>query len=127
MVGARLRVDGKPLPPCSRDTGAKPGKGHDLVPGFGEKQAEKIIAAGLEVFGLEEAQLPGMKESADKKVLIAAIVREMTAVKVAWLAERLEMGSKSNVTRASSTVLTRQGADKTLRRTRKKIHATMSS
>jgi len=68
-----------------------------------------------------------MKESADKKVLIAAIVREMTAVKVAWLAERLEMGSKSNVTRASSTVLTRQGADKTLRRTRKKIHATMSS
>jgi REP element-mobilizing transposase RayT len=93
----------------------------------GEKQAEKIIAAGLEVFGLEEGQLPGMKKSADEKVLIAAIVRELTAVKVAWLATRLEMGSKSNVTRASSTVSTRLATDKALRRARKKILATMSS
>lgn len=59
----------------------------------GEKHAEAILSAGLEAFGIEEDQLADMKKGADVKCMIAAIVREETAVKVARLAERLKMGS----------------------------------
>ncbi len=55
---------------------------------YGTKRAEAIIAAGLDIFELNEESLGEMKKGADEKLLIASIVREETTVKARWLAER---------------------------------------
>jgi len=56
---------------------------------YGIKRAEAIIAAGFDIFELNEESLGEMKKGADEKLLIASLVREETAVKARWLAERL--------------------------------------
>ena len=68
-----------------------------------------------------------MKKSADEKSLIAAIVRAETSVKASWVAERLQMGSVANVTRASKAIGERLAGDRKLKRIQKEIHANISS
>ena len=65
---------------------------------------EAIIGSGLAAFDLDEKELGEMKTSADGKSLIAAIVRAETSVRASWVAERLQMGSVANVTRATRAI-----------------------
>ncbi len=93
----------------------------------GEKRANEIIAAGLKAFDLEEEALAELKKSSTEKFLIAAIVRRETAVKVAWLAKRLTMGSASNVSRATSAIPALLATEPKLKKVTKTIYATMAS
>ena len=68
-----------------------------------------------------------MKKSADEKSLIAAIVRAQTSVKATWVAERLQMGSVANVTRASKAIEDRLAGDRMLKRIQKEVLANISS
>ena len=94
---------------------------------YGMRRAEAIIAAGLAKFDLDDERLGEMKKSADEKSLIAAIVRAETSVKASWVAERLQMGSVANVTRASKAIGARLAGDRKLKRIQKEIIATISS
>ncbi|MFV2044793.1 MAG: hypothetical protein ACC700_16355, partial [Anaerolineales bacterium] len=94
---------------------------------YGTRRAEAIIAAGLDTFELDEGDLGEMKKGADEKLLIAAIVREETVVKARWLAERLQMGSVANVSRASREIAQRLPGDRKLSRLRKEIYARIPS
>jgi REP element-mobilizing transposase RayT len=94
---------------------------------YGIKRAEAIIDSGLAAFDLDQEKLGEMKKSADEKSLIAAIVRKETTVKASWVAEKLQMGSVANVTRASKAIAHRLAGDRRLQRIQKKILANMSS
>ena len=94
---------------------------------YGIKRAEEIVAAGLEAFGIVENELREMRKSCVEKVLISSIIRAETSVRIAWVAEKLQMGTTSNVTRASKLIGTLLERDKRLKRLRKKIYATISS
>ena len=93
----------------------------------GIKQAEAILKAGLEAFGLGEEELRGLKKSCEEKALIAAIIRAETAVRVGWLAEKLGMGTLANVTRASKAMAARLPTDPALKRIERRIHANIAS
>ncbi len=68
-----------------------------------------------------------MKKSADEKSLIAAIARAETSVRASWVAQRLQMGSVANVTRASKAIGERLAGDRKLKRMHKMILANISS
>jgi REP element-mobilizing transposase RayT len=76
---------------------------------------------------MKRKKMGEMKKSADEKSLIAAIVREETTVKASWVAEKLQMKSVANVTRASKAIAHRMAGDRRLKRIRKKILANISS
>ena len=90
--------------------------GHRRVSGYtgdqqrdhGEAMAERIVVAGLDELGLSEEDLAGMKKGDWRKRVIGRVVREKTAIRLTWLAERLKMG---NVSRASKLVSSAPGAD----------------
>ena len=93
----------------------------------GIKQADAIVKAGLQVFGIEEPDLPKLKKSAVEKALIASIIRSETSVPVAWITEKLKMGTTANVTRASKSIIERLPGDRQLKRAKKQIYATIPS
>ena len=93
----------------------------------GSKRAEAIIKAGLEAFGISKADLPKLKKSAEAKALLASIIRTETAVRIAWIAETLKMGTAANVTRASKVIEERLAGDRKLKRMKKQIYANISS
>ena len=57
-----------------------------------EREAERMVQAGLAHLGLSEAQLPKLPTGAIEKSLLAWLVRRHTAVPNAWIARRLQMG-----------------------------------
>lgn len=88
-----------------RKRGSHSGK---AVAAHGEREAERLAAAGLRVLELcdEKAKpLPARKGDA-RKVALATLLRERTAVGNAWVAKRLDMGHDRSVSR-----LIRHGAD----------------
>ena len=97
------------------EAGKKKG-GHRRVSGYtgdqqrdhGEAMAERIVVAGLDELGMSEEDLAGMKKGDWRKRVIGRVVREKTAIRLTWLAERLEMG---NVSGASKLVSSAPGAD----------------
>ena len=90
-------------------------------------RAEEIIRSGLEAFGITNSDLPELKKSAEEKALLASIVRTETAVPIAWIAERLQMGTAANVTRASKVIEEQLNGDRKLKRIRKQLYANISS
>jgi hypothetical protein len=61
--------------------------------------AERLIQDGLWLLGLQEADLTRLKKGDLRKQVIAWMVRKNTSVKNSWIAERLEMGHASNLSR----------------------------
>jgi hypothetical protein len=66
---------------------------HDVL------DAERRVADALKLFGLKEADLASLKKGDSHKKVIAWLVRKKTIVRNAWIAERLVMGSSSNLPR----------------------------
>jgi len=63
-----------------------------------EQTALRIIAEGLAKLGWEEADLGRRRKGDPVKVRIARRLRRETTVSKRWIAQKLEMGSVSNVT-----------------------------
>lgn len=70
---------------------------HELVREHGEGQAAALLARGLKAAGIRTGELPSLKGSDVRKVLLADLLWRRTVVSQEWLAERLEMRSAANV------------------------------
>jgi hypothetical protein len=70
----------------------------------GEKQAARIVRAGLKELGLSSGKvaLSALPKSDERKVLVACLLRERTCVSNAWIATRLSMGHPGSVSRMVS-------------------------
>lgn len=58
----------------------------------GERAAERIIAKGLSLAGMEADRLEQLAKGDWRKRVIGGVVRSRTTVRVTWIAERLAMG-----------------------------------
>ena len=66
-------------------------------------------------------ELRGRGKWRNEKVVIAALIREQTSVKNAWVADRLAMGHEGNVTQAVRLVREDAGLQKTLAKLRRTL------
>ena len=89
----------------------------------GERRAEEITQAGLEVLGIGEEELAPMRKTAREKCVIAWKVRAETGVPLKWVSERLKMGNPANVSRAAREIEEQRGKDRRLKRIIRKIDA----
>lgn len=64
-----------------------------------EREAEKLIQQGLDLFGITEEDLLAFKKGDDHKKVIAWTIRKKTSVRVEWITQRLKMGVPSNFSR----------------------------
>jgi REP element-mobilizing transposase RayT len=78
---------------CRASFGGDPVCRHDAL------DAERLVQDGLRLLGLQEADLTRLKKGNLRKQVIAWMVRKNTSVKNSWIAERLEMGHASNLSR----------------------------
>lgn len=63
----------------------------------GERQAARWLKEGLAAAGLAAKDLPGLKGSDPRKLLLADVLWRRTVVSQEWLAEKLAMKSAANV------------------------------
>lgn len=68
-------------------------RSHDL------DEAERIVSKGMAALGLAEDSLEETSGSTLEKTVLARAVRNRTSVGLGWIADRLKMGSASNVSR----------------------------
>lgn len=62
----------------------------------GEDEAERLLASGLQVLGLEETEVLEMRNNRKEKQALAWLINAHTTVTVRWTAARLEMGHPEN-------------------------------
>jgi putative transposase len=65
----------------------------------GEEAARRLMAASLKWFNLPLGQLAGLKKSDPRKVAIATLIRRRTTVPNRWIAQTLQLGHVSRVSR----------------------------
>jgi len=88
-----------------------------------EAEAERLAAGSLGHLKMPESteELRGRGKWRNEKVVIAALIREQTSVKNAWVADRLAMGHEGNVTQAVRLVREDAGLQKTLAKLRRTL------
>ena len=57
-------------------------------------QAERRVVEGLKRMGWSEAELRARRKGEPRKVKLAQELRSKTTMRLAWIAERLNMGSR---------------------------------
>jgi len=85
----------------------------------GQTEAERLLAAGLRVLGVEAGELAEFPKGMAEKRVLAWWLRQRTTVGRRWIGERLGMGDESGVSK--SIRLVREGRDAELERMRKKL------
>ena len=60
-------------------------------------QAERLVIEGLKRMGWSEADLRARRKGEPKKVELARQLRSQTTMPLAWIAERLNMGSRGQL------------------------------
>ncbi len=78
-------------------------RSHDL------DEAERIVRGGLAALGLAGESLEKTPGSTVEKTVLACAVRHRTSVGLGWIADRLKMGSASNVSRIMARMNTTTG------------------
>jgi hypothetical protein len=63
-----------------------------------EEKANRLIAAELKKMRWEEAELNRRRKGDKKKVKIALRLRRETTMTLGWIAQRLQMGTKTHLT-----------------------------
>jgi len=61
-----------------------------------EKEAERLFQHGLTCLEMKEDELETLKKGDARKAVIAWHIRKNTSVRIEWIAQRLQMGSRSN-------------------------------
>jgi len=69
-----------------------------------ERQAEELASSGLEHFGLEEEDLPGLLKSDWRKRAVGHLIKKETTVTLNWIGRRLRMGTDAYVSRLCSRI-----------------------
>ncbi len=70
--------------------------GGEAICQHNEEEAERLIAKGLELLGLNEADLEGLAMNSPEKYALAWPLRRQTGVKVSWIKQRLRMGKATS-------------------------------
>lgn len=68
-----------------------------------EVEARRIIAVGLEHFGLRADDLPQLRKGDHRKLAMARVIRTRTAIPNAWVARELHLGHLSRLNHISSS------------------------
>lgn len=68
----------------------------------GERRAESLLFGGLGLAGLDESDLAELPKGDWRKRVIGHVLKRETSVRLAWLGERLRMGSPSYASRKCS-------------------------
>ena len=84
-----------------------------------EKEAERLLANALVVLNCSEAELVSMKQNQVEKQAVAWLLKSHTTVTVIWIAQRLQMGHRTNATRGISRI--RKSTDARTRKLRTKM------
>ncbi len=83
-------------------------------------QAARLLSDGLERLGLSTAVMVKLKQNDPRKQALAWLIKSQTIVADEWIASRLRMGDRSNISRAVSAF--RSPADRERRRLSKLLH-----
>ena len=83
---------------------------------YAEKHARTLISAALEHFGTDLAALRRARKSDWRKGLLAALIRSETTMRLDWIAEQLNMGTRAGVCRLASKTGKRLATDRALQR-----------
>ncbi len=78
-------------------------EGHDV------ETAERLLEAGLHALGLTEEEARGLRKNDPRKQGLAWWIKSRTVVGDEWVAERLEMGHRCNISRAVRAFRARGG------------------
>ena len=62
-----------------------------------EQKAERLTGAELAKYGWDESDLSERRKGDPKKVRIALRLRQETTMTLAWIADRLNMGTKTHL------------------------------
>ncbi len=84
-----------------------------------EMGAEKLLASVFKILNVTEAELLAMKNTQPQKQAAAWVLKKFTTVTAIWIASRLNMGHRSNVSRALSAL--DRNPDRTRQRLRQKM------
>jgi putative transposase len=79
------------------DTPAGPSHFGEAVQEAEPVQAERLVVAGLKRMGWSEADLKARRKGEPRKVELARQLRSQTTMPLAWIAERLSMGSRGHL------------------------------
>jgi len=88
----------KKLPDHSDNLRGDQRRAHD------EAEAERLLDRALVVLGMSESALVGMKSNRPEKQAVAWLLKKSTTVTGVWIADRLKMGSRANLSRALSAL-----------------------
>jgi REP element-mobilizing transposase RayT len=69
-----------------------------------EKEAERLLAKALKALNCNEGDLLSMKQNQPEKQAVAWLLKSHTTVTVIWIAQRLQMGHRTNATRGISRI-----------------------
>jgi hypothetical protein len=77
----------------------RPGPSHfgEAVQEAEAAQAERLVVEGLKRMGWSEADLSARRKGERGKVQLARELRSKTTMPLAWIAERLNMGSRGHL------------------------------
>ena len=89
-------------------------RGADAVKLHELERAEALVRAGLELCGLDSVALRALARGDERKALIALVVKRQTTAPLDWIAQRLEMGARSTVSRETGEIARRLADDREL-------------
>jgi len=69
----------------------------------GLTEAERVLRAAMDYFGIGEVELEGLKRSDARRLAIARVIRARTCVSNQWIAQKLSLGHVSSVSRYCSS------------------------
>lgn len=85
-----------------------------------EKEALRLLAGGLDRLGLTANTVLSLRKTDPRKQALAWLIKTRTVMRDEWLVARLQMGHRSNISRAVS--LFRTSSDRERNRLRKLLH-----
>ena len=110
---AMLKVAQKVLSAASRSSNQRKTQ---EVREHGEARAEQLVVAGMKRCKLTEEELEELACGDERKVIIALAVKRETTVALTWIAQRLKMGTRSTVSRETTTLARKMETDKKLKK-----------
>lgn len=85
-----------------------------------EREAARLLAAGLAQLGLTEEAASCLKQTDPRKQALVWLIKSRTVMRDEWLGSRLRMGHRSNISRAVSAF--RDSESRVHKRLRKLLH-----
>lgn len=82
---------------------ARDGYSGDEVREYGEREAARLIEAGLKFFELKAGDFGNLTKGEWRKAVIAHVVQKRTTVRLDWIADQLHMGSRGYCSRKIQT------------------------